>query len=63
MAEVFYGMSRGDQEHDVSVGASTPSEAVEVVIDDAKISTKSEILDLLDMIRNRILKDTEKNWS
>lgn len=63
MADVIYGMDRGDQEHDIVIQATSPTKDIEVVIDQATLSEKSEILDLLDMIKNAILKDSTDDWS
>jgi len=56
MADIIYGINRGDVEEDVTIGASSPSQDIEVVVDDAVGLTKTEVIQHLDMIKNRILK-------
>jgi hypothetical protein len=60
MAERFYGLDRGDTEFGVTEGSSTTATTdVEVRVDLASNTTKSEVLILLDMIKNHIIKG---NW-
>lgn len=56
MADRFYGLDRGDTEFDVSEGSSTPTKDIEVAVDLAVSLEKSEVLQLLDMIKNHIVK-------
>lgn len=56
MADIFYGMDRGDAEEDITTGTSTPTKDVEVAIDDAVSLTKSEVIQSLQKIINHILK-------
>ena len=56
MADRFYGLDRGETEFQVSEGAASPAKDVEVAFDLAVNLEKSEVLQLLDMIRNHILK-------
>lgn len=56
MADRFYGLNRGDTEFSISEGAASPTKDVEVAIDLAVNLEKSEVLQLLNMIRNHILK-------
>lgn len=63
MAERFYGLDRGDTKNDVTEGAaSTATTDVEVRIDLAGFpsdaSYKSEVLQMLDMIKQYILEDS-----
>lgn len=57
MAKRYYGLSRGQTEFDVDEDSSTTSNDVEVVFDLSKSYTKIELLNQLDMIKNRIIKD------
>lgn len=59
MADRFYGLDRGDQEGDVSEDSSSPTKDVEVAVDLAVSLEKSEVIQLLDMIKNHIIKG---NW-
>jgi hypothetical protein len=59
MADRIYGLDRGDTEFSVAEGSSTPTKDVEVVVDLAVNLEKSEVLQLLDMIKNHIVKG---NW-
>ena len=56
MADRFYGLDRGQTEFDVTEQATTPTLDVEVSFDLAVNLKKSEVLLLLDMIRNHIVK-------
>lgn len=59
MADRIYGLDRGDVEENVSEGSSSPTKDVEIVIDLAVSLEKSEVLQLIEMIKNHILKG---NW-
>lgn len=59
MADRFYGLDRGDSEFDVSEDSSSPAKGVEVCVDLAVSLQKSEVIILLDMIKNHIIKG---NW-
>lgn len=56
MASRYYGLNRGQTEQNVAEGSSTNSTDLEVVFDLTKNLTKSEILVLLEMIKNHIIK-------
>lgn len=56
MADIFWGADRGDQVEDIVRAAASPTKDVEVVIDDAVSLTKSEVLLILDQIKERILR-------
>ncbi len=57
MASVYYSLNRGDTEFSVVEGATTASAAIEIQVDLTKLTVKSEILQLLDMLENHILKN------
>lgn len=57
MADIFYGLDRGDTEFDVVQDTSSPTKDVEVVVDDAVSLTKEEVVRALDMIKNHIIKN------
>ncbi len=59
MADRIYGLDRGDTEFSVSEDSSSPTKDVEVVVDLDVNLEKSEVLQLLDMIKNHIVKG---NW-
>lgn len=59
MADRFYGVNRGQTEFAVVDQATTPSTDIEIVVDLAKNLTKSEVLILIDEIKNKI---TKGNW-
>lgn len=59
MADRIYGLDRGETEFSVVEGAASPTKGVEVVVDLAVGLEKSEVLMLLDMIKNHI---TKGNW-
>lgn len=59
MADIFYGADRGDTEFDVVTDSSSPTKDVEVVVDDAVGLTKKDVLVILDMIKNHILKEDD----
>lgn len=57
MADRFYGLDRGDNEFtEVTEQATSPTKDVELAIDLAVSLEKSEVLQLLDMIKNHIIK-------
>lgn len=55
MADRFYGLDRGDTEFDVADQLTSPTKDVEIVVDLAVNLERSEVLQLLDMMRNHIL--------
>lgn len=60
MADRIYGLDRGDNyQTEVSEGSSSPTKDVEIVVDLAVSLEKSEVLDLIDMIKAHIIKG---NW-
>lgn len=59
MADIFYGLDRGDTEFDVAQGSNSPTKDVEVVVDDAVNLTKEEVVRALDMIKNHIIKNAD----
>lgn len=56
MADRIYGLDRGQTEFQVSEGSASPTLDVELVVDLAVGLTKAEVLQLVDMIKNHILK-------
>lgn len=62
MANRFYGLNRGQTEFNVTEGASTGSVDVEVNIDLTKNLTKEEVLQIIYMLGNHILKNTTKTF-
>lgn len=59
MADRIYGLDRGDTEFDVAEDSSSPTKDVEIVVDLAVSLEKSEVLQLIDMMKNHIIKG---NW-
>jgi len=57
MADIFYGMNRADQETDIVTQASSPTKHVEIVVDDAVNLTRGELIVLLRLMINHILKE------
>lgn len=57
MASQYYGLNRGQTEFSMTSGTSTGSVDVELRYDLTKSLTKSEILAILEQIRNQIIKD------
>ena len=55
MADVFYGVDRGEQYVDVVRQGSSPTKDVEIVIDDAVDLTRNEVLIAIDLIKASIL--------
>ena len=61
MAERFYGLDRGETKNDVTEGASSTSTLdVEVRIDLASNVTQSEVVFLIEEIKNFILENTRR---
>ncbi len=56
MADKFYGVNRGETEFAVVEDSASPTKDIEIVIDLAKSLTKSEVLILIDEIKNKITK-------
>jgi hypothetical protein len=54
MAKHYIGLDRGKGQSDIAIDTSTTSKAIELVIDDSKITSKSEVVALIDQIRARI---------
>jgi len=59
MADRIYGINRGQTEFAVVEDSSSPTKDVEIVVDLAKSLTKAEVLQLIDYIRNHVIKG---NW-
>jgi len=59
VADRIYGLDRGDQKEDIVEDSSTPTKDVEVVVDLAVSLEKSEVLIMLDLIKQHIL---EGDW-
>jgi len=59
MADIFYGMDRGDQEVDIVTDSSSPTKDVEIVVDDAVSLTKAEVIHMLRTMINHILKEAD----
>jgi hypothetical protein len=57
MADLFYGLDRGDQENEIVTASSSPTKDIEIVIDDAVGLTKAEVIQGLQMIINHIIKE------
>lgn len=59
MADRYYGIDRGDNAFkDVVDASSSPTKDVEIVIDLAVNLERSEVLQLIDILKDRILADT-----
>lgn len=58
MASRYFGISRGQKEFDIVEGSSTNSTNVELVVDLAANVEKSELIDMLNALKNKILKST-----
>ncbi len=58
MAKHYVGIDRGKGQTDINIDTSTTSKAIEVVIDDTKISSKSEIRACLEQIQARLAVET-----
>lgn len=60
MADIFYGVDRGETEVDVVTSGTSPGKDIEVVVDDAVGLTKEEVIRALRvMIANHILKEDD----
>ena len=59
MADIFYGMDRGDVQTDITTGSSSPTKDIEVAIDDAVGWKKSELVQALQMIINHLLEQDD----
>ena len=57
MADVFYGMDRGDTLVDVVRAGASPTKGVELVIDDAVSLTRTEVLLALDYFKQAIIRN------
>jgi hypothetical protein len=57
MASRFYALDIGDNEYEVSEGATTQSKTVEVAVDLADNATREQVLIALKNIENYILRD------
>mgnify|MGYP003572758074 CR=1 FL=1 len=57
MASRYYGMDRGEIQEDIDEDSSTTSSDVEIVIDLSKSLTRAEVLEIMDMLKRRILED------
>jgi hypothetical protein len=60
MASRYYGMDRGQTTDDIDEGSSTTSSDVEIVINLAKSLTRAEVLQIMDMLKERII---EEPWA
>lgn len=59
MASRYYGLNRGQNEHDIVEGSSTNSVDIELVVDlDSNSPTKEDVLLALEKLENYILKST-----
>lgn len=59
MADIFYGIDRGETLTDVATDSSSPTKDVEVVVDDAVNLTKTEIIQALEYIKEFILQGND----
>jgi len=60
MADRFYGLDRGDNfDTEVTEQATSPTKDVEIAIDLAVSLEKSEVVDLIERIKQHIIKG---NW-
>jgi hypothetical protein len=57
MASRYYALDIGDNEYEVSEGATTQSKTVEVAVDLADNATREQVLIALKNIENYILRD------
>ncbi len=59
MATRRYGISRGESEFSITeaAGAAVSSDNIELTVDLAVSLTKAEVLQLVDMIKNHMLKN------
>lgn len=59
MASEYYGLNRGQTEFEVTEQNSSPSKDVELKVDLTKNLTKAEVILILEMIENHLVKG---NW-
>lgn len=59
MADIFYGVDRGETLDDVVTDSSSPTKDVEVVVDDAVSLTKTEVIQALEYIKEFILESDD----
>ena len=59
MADIFYGIDKGDQEFDAVTDSSSPTKDVEIVVDDAVGLTKGDVIIMLRQLINHILKEPD----
>lgn len=59
MANTFYGINVGEQEHDIAKDTSTNSTDIELNVDDSNAPTKQDVLLALEYFKRYILKDTD----
>lgn len=57
MASRYYALDIGDNEYEVSEGASTQSKTVEIAVDLADSATREQVIVAIDNIKNYILRD------
>lgn len=58
MADRYYGHDRGDGWESVTVGSSSTSTTdVEIRVDDASDITRQEVLEMIEILKQAILKD------
>jgi hypothetical protein len=57
MASRFYALDIGDNEYEVSEGATTQSKTVEIAVDLADNATREQVFIAIDNIKNYILRD------
>ncbi len=59
MATRLYGISRGESEFAITedAGSATVADNIELTVDLAVSLTKSEVLQLIDMLKNHMLKN------
>lgn len=54
MATIYVGIDMSKGPSEISIGTSTGSKAVEVVIDDAKVSSKTDVYTALEVLAGKI---------
>ncbi len=54
MAKHYIGIDRSKGQADIAISTSTTNKAVEVVIDDAKVTNKADVAALLDHLEARL---------
>ena len=57
MASRYYALDIGDNEYEVSEGATTQSKTVEIAVDLADSATREQVLVAIDNIKNYIIRD------